>query len=104
MSTATPAVASKPVAPKLDATSPKEALLARIAELENRSKRRAEIVDGFRCTEKGGVSVYALGRFPVTLSYKQWENFFTRVDALKAFITKHHDLLVKNYNATREAK
>ena len=27
---------------------------------------------GFKVSEKGGVSVYGLGRFPVTLYYEQW--------------------------------
>jgi hypothetical protein len=48
----------------------KEELLARIAELEKQtgSKRKGSLE--FRVGEKGGVSVYGLGRFPVTLYYK----------------------------------
>ena len=45
----------------------KEDLLARIAELENQvgSKKQGSLE--FKVGEKGGVSVYKLGRFPVTL-------------------------------------
>jgi hypothetical protein len=48
-----------------------EELQARIAELEKKATRRTGEVD-FKIGEKGGVSVYGLGRFPVTLYYEQW--------------------------------
>jgi len=48
-------------------------LLARIAELEKQTggTKRSGALE-FRVGEKGGVSVYGLGRFPVTLYYEQW--------------------------------
>jgi hypothetical protein len=49
--------------------------------------------NGFKVTEKGGVSVYGLGRFPVTLYASQWENLFDKVEALKAFIATNKDKL-----------
>jgi len=54
----------------------KEELLARIAELENQvgSKKQGSLE--FKVGEKGGVSVYGLGRFPVTLYYEQWVRLF----------------------------
>ncbi len=39
-----------------------------------------------KVSEKGGVSVYGLGRFPVTLYVQQWERLFSIVDEVKAFI------------------
>ena len=33
-------------------------------------------------SEKGGVSVYGLGRFPVTLYYEQWTRLLGAVDEL----------------------
>ena len=50
----------------------REELMARIAELEEKqgSKRGGKLE--FRIGDKGGVSVYGLGRFPVTLYYEQW--------------------------------
>ena len=45
----------------------KEELLARIAELEAQGGSRKRGSIEFRVGEKGGVSVYGLGRFPVTL-------------------------------------
>ena len=40
----------------------------------------------FRVSEKGGVSVYGLGRFPVTLYCEQWERLLAAVEDLRAFI------------------
>jgi hypothetical protein len=47
-----------------------EELKARIAELEKQTQRGRKM--DFKIGEKGGVSVYGLGRFPVTLYYEQW--------------------------------
>ena len=43
-----------------------EELKARVADLEKKAVRRTGEMD-FKIGEKGGVSVYGLGRFPVTL-------------------------------------
>jgi hypothetical protein len=32
----------------------------------------------FKMCDKGGVSIYGLGRFPVTLYYEQWVNLLDR--------------------------
>ena len=40
----------------------------------------------FKVSEKGGVSVYGLGRFPVTLYYEQWVRLLGVSDALGEFI------------------
>ena len=50
----------------------REELMARIAELEKKAGGRPKGTLEFRVGEKGGVSVYGLGRFPVTLYYEQW--------------------------------
>jgi hypothetical protein len=50
----------------------KEELMARIAELEKQSVSKKSGKLEFRVGAKGGVSVYGLGRFPVTLYYEQW--------------------------------
>lgn len=49
----------------------KEELLARIAELEKQAGTKNDRKLEFRVSEKGGVSVYGLGRFPVTLNCGQ---------------------------------
>jgi hypothetical protein len=42
-----------------------------------------------KVSEKGALSVYGLGRFPVTLYKTQWERLFAFVDTLKAFIAEN---------------
>ena len=49
----------------------KEELLARIAELEKQVATKKAGKLEFKVSEKGGVSVYGLGRFPVTLYAEQ---------------------------------
>ena len=44
-------------------------------------------------SEKGGVSVYGLGRFPVTLYYEQWTRLLGAVDELRAFIEENKSRL-----------
>jgi hypothetical protein len=43
----------------------------------------------FKVSEKGGVSVYGLGRFPVTLYQEQWMRLFSEVESLKTFIEEN---------------
>src|SRR5271156_2049031 len=75
----------------------KEELLARIAELEKQaggSKRSGTLE--FRVGEKGGVSVYGLGRFPVTLYYEQWIRLLDVGDGLRTFLEENkHRLKLK---------
>lgn len=42
-----------------------------------------------KVSSKGGVSVYGLGRFPVTLYLSQWEKLFKMVPDIQAFIKKN---------------
>jgi len=60
-----------------------EELKARVAELEK--QRRVGSLQ-FRVSEKGGVSVYGLGRFPVTLYYEQWVRLLDAVQELRDFL------------------
>jgi hypothetical protein len=44
---------------------------------------------GLKVSEKGGVSVYGLGRFPVTLYKEQWAKLLGMADEIRAFIQEH---------------
>lgn len=46
-----------------------------------------------KVSEKGAVSVYGLGRFPVTLYKEQWERLLALSDEIKAFIAANKDRL-----------
>lgn len=71
----------------------KEELLARIAELEKQTGGRARGTLEFRVGEKGGVSVYGLGRFPVTLYYEQWIRLLDASDDLRKFLEENKSRL-----------
>jgi hypothetical protein len=71
----------------------KEELLARIAELEKQSGSKRSGSLEFRVGEKGGVSVYGLGRFPVTLYYEQWIRLLDVADRLRAFLEENKSRL-----------
>ena len=73
-----------------------EELKARIAELEQKLSSRKSGKLEFRVSEKGGVSVYGMGRFPVTLYYEQWMRLLGAADELRAFIEENkHRLKTK---------
>lgn len=42
-----------------------------------------------KVSEKGAVSVYGLGRFPVTLYQEQWSKLLAMTDQIKAFIEEN---------------
>jgi hypothetical protein len=49
-----------------------------------------------RVSEKGGLSVYGLGRFPVTLYKEQWLKLLDMADDIRAFVRDHeHELKAK---------
>jgi len=71
-----------------------EELKARLADLEKQveGKKRSGAME-FRVSEKGGVSVYGLGRFPVTLYYEQWTRLLDAAPDLKTFIEENKSKL-----------
>ena len=72
-----------------EAEPSKEELLKRIAELEQQVRGRKTAGLEFRVSDKGGVSVYGLGRFPVTLYYEQWLRLLDQADALRSFLQEN---------------
>ena len=67
----------------------KEELMARIAELEKQVGTRKTGRLEFKVSEKGGVSVYGLGRFPVTLYYEQWQRLLGTAEDLQKFLEEN---------------
>ena len=70
-----------------------EELKARLADLEKQQGTRRTGSLEFRVGEKGGVSVYGLGRFPVTLYYEQWNRLLDASDKLRAFLEENKSKL-----------
>jgi len=62
-----------------------EKLRAENAALKARGSRGVSL----KVSEKGGVSVYGLGRFPVTLYKEQWGKLLDLADDIRAFIAEH---------------
>jgi hypothetical protein len=72
----------------------------RLARLEFENKRLREQVEQRRTgelrlkvSEKGGLSVYGLGRFPVTLYKEQWIKLLDRADEIRSFLKENDQLL-----------
>jgi hypothetical protein len=62
-----------------------EELKARVQELEKTQARKRGSLE-FRVSEKGGMSVYGLGRFPVTLYYEQWVRLLDQTEQIREFL------------------
>jgi hypothetical protein len=70
-----------------------EELKAKVAELEQQQGRKRSGTLEFRVSEKGAVSVYGMGRFPVTLYYEQWVRLLDASDRLKEFLEENKSRL-----------
>jgi hypothetical protein len=58
------------------------------AENERLKTQRGRSVS-LKVSEKGGLSVYGLGRFPVTLYKEQWTKLLAMADEIRAFLKEH---------------
>jgi hypothetical protein len=72
----------------------------RLARLEAENKTLREEIEQRRTgqlrlkvSEKGGLSVYGLGRFPVTLYKQQWIRLLDHADEIKSFLKQNDHLL-----------
>jgi hypothetical protein len=63
------------------------------SENESLKKVRRGAAVSMKVSEKGAVSVYGLGRFPVTLYQEQWEKLLSMAEDIKAFITENKSKL-----------
>jgi hypothetical protein len=64
------------------------------AENEQLKARQTRSLN-LKVSEKGGLSVYGLGRFPVTLYKEQWTKLLDMSDDIRAFL-KENDSLLKS--------
>ena len=71
-----------------------KAIETALSQLEKQveNKKRSGAME-FRVSEKGGVSVYGLGRFPVTLYYEQWNRLLAAAEELKVFLEENKSKL-----------
>jgi len=69
-----------------------EELRAELARLkaENEALRNKEKRGTYlKVSEKGGVSLYGLRRFPITFYREEWERILAQGDEIRAFIAQH---------------
>ncbi|HEX4355213.1 MAG TPA: hypothetical protein VHZ95_19915 [Polyangiales bacterium] len=66
-----------------------KAELERLREENSKLKQRGSRGVSMKVSEKGGVSIYGLGRFPVTLYKEQWEKLLDMADDIRAFIAEN---------------
>jgi len=72
-------------------------LKTKLAELEKQVQGRRRGTLDFKVSEKGGVSVYGLGRFPVTLYYEQWVRLLDHAEQIRVFMEENKgSLKMKN--------
>ena len=62
------------------------------AENEQLKNQRGRAVS-LKVSEKGGVSVYGLGRFPVTLYKEQWSKLLDMAEDIRTFIRENEGRL-----------
>jgi hypothetical protein len=67
--------------------------LERLKSENERLKSQRNRGVSMRVSEKGGVSVYGLGRFPVTLYKEQWSRLLDLADEIRAFIRENESKL-----------
>jgi hypothetical protein len=72
----------------------------KLARLESENKRLRDQVEQRRTgelrlkvSEKGALSVYGLGRFPVTLYKEQWIRLLDYADSIRSFLKQNDQLL-----------
>lgn len=70
-----------------------KAELEKLRAENSRLKQRGSRGVSMKVSEKGGVSIYGLGRFPVTLYKEQWEKLLDMSDDIRAFIQENHSKL-----------
>ena len=67
--------------------------LERLRQENETLKKGASRGVSLKVSEKGGLSVYGLGRFPVTLYKEQWAKLLDMADEIRAFIKENDSRL-----------
>ncbi len=72
--------------------------IARLRAENERLKDQRQSRVSLKVSEKGGLSVYGLGRFPVTLYKEQWTKLLDMADEIRDFL-RAHDAELKTKDA-----
>ena len=66
-----------------------KAELERLRAENERLKQKGSRAVSLKVSEKGGLSVYGMGRFPITLYKEQWSKLLEMADEIRAFIKEN---------------
>ena len=64
-----------------------QAVLERLRAENAALRAKKTTAVSLKVSEKGGLSLYGMGRFPVTLYKEQWLKILDMADEIRAFIT-----------------
>lgn len=76
---------------EMDMKAELERLRAENEQLKNKQNSKTTL--SLKVSEKGGLSLYGMGRFPVTLYKEQWLKLLGFSDEIKSFIEENNDRL-----------
>lgn len=83
----------------------RDELIAKIAQMEKdiaEQKAASMAALKLKVSEKGGVSVYGLGRFPVTLYGSQWNRLLDSADTIRKFLVDNKEKLAVKGESTEK--
>lgn len=75
-------------------------LIALILSLKQGAQRKLTL----KVSAKGAVSLYGMGRFPVTLYAQQWDKVLDEAQTIRDFIAAHQDVLSSGKDDSRFAQ
>jgi len=75
--------------------------LERLRAENERLKKRSSRGVTMKVSEKGGLSVYGLGRFPVTLYKEQWIRLLDMADDIRSFMRENDGALKSKDSAEK---
>jgi hypothetical protein len=70
-----------------------KAELERLKAENETLKARSSRAISMKVSEKGGLSVYGMGRFPITLYKEQWSKLLDMADEIRAFMKENDSKL-----------
>ena len=79
----------------MDQTDELRAEIERLRAENENLKKPARGQLSLKVSEKGALSVYGMGRFPVTLYREQWEKLLSMSDQIREFIAQNDAVLKK---------
>lgn len=75
-------------------------LLAIIAQMQRNTQRKLTL----KVSKAGAISLYGMGRFPVTLYAQQWDKVLDMAEDIRAFAILNAEVLSQGKDDTRFAK